>query len=73
MEKLNLPIIVEMDEDGYYVASCPLFKGWHSYGETVDQALENMKEIIGKCLAETDLKALNKFMGIRNLGIPQNT
>jgi len=32
MGKLHLPIIVEMDEDGYYIVSCPQFKGCHSYG-----------------------------------------
>jgi len=34
IEKLHLPIIIEMDEDGYYIVSCPLFRGCHSYGET---------------------------------------
>jgi predicted RNase H-like HicB family nuclease len=34
MDKLHLPIIVEIDEDGYYIVSCPIFKGCHSYGET---------------------------------------
>jgi len=33
--KMQLPIIVEMDEDGYYIVSCPLFKGCHSYGKTM--------------------------------------
>jgi predicted RNase H-like HicB family nuclease len=27
MKKIHLPIIIEMDEDGYYIVSCPLFKG----------------------------------------------
>ena len=26
MKKIHLPIIIEMDEDGYYIVSCPLFK-----------------------------------------------
>ncbi len=46
MEKVRLPIIIEQDEDKYYIVSRPLFKGCHSYGETIDKALENIKEVI---------------------------
>jgi len=53
MKKIHLPIIIEIDEDGYYIVTCPLFKGCHSYGETIDEALENIKEVIEICLEET--------------------
>jgi len=33
VKKLRFPVIVETDEDGYYIVSCPLFKGCHSYGK----------------------------------------
>ena len=69
MEKLHLPIIIEMDEDGYYIVSCPLFKGCHSYGKTIDEALQNIKEVIEMCLEETKLEELNKFIGFRELEI----
>ena len=69
MEKLHLPIIVEMDEDGYYIVSCPQFKGCHSYGETIDEAMENIKEVIDMCLEETDVNELNDFIGFRELDV----
>ena len=72
MKKLHLPIIVEMDEDGYYIVSCPLFKGCHSYGESIDEALENIKEVIEMCLEETNVENLNKFVGFRELEVIQN-
>jgi len=72
MEKLHLPIIIEMDEDGYYIVSCPLFKGCHSYGKTIDEALQNIKEVIEMCLEETKLEELNKFIGFRELEIARN-
>jgi predicted RNase H-like HicB family nuclease len=62
-EKLHLPILIEMDEDGYYIVSCQLFRGCHSYGETIDEALENIREVIELCLEETKVKMLNKFVG----------
>ncbi len=50
LEKLHLPIIIEMDEDGVYIVSCPQLKGCHSYGETIEEAMENIKEAIDLCL-----------------------
>ena len=72
MKKLHLPIIIELDEDGYYIVSCPLFKGCHTYGETIDEALENIKEVIQMCLEETDVEGINKFIGFRELEIVKN-
>ncbi len=72
MEKLHLPIIIELDEDGYYIVSCPLFKGCHSYGETIDEAMENIKEVIAMCLEEVDHESLNKFVGFREIELTPN-
>ncbi len=72
MKKLHLPIIIEIDEDEFYIVSCPLFKGCHSYGKTIDEALENIKEVIDMCLEETSLEDLNKFVGFRELEIASN-
>jgi predicted RNase H-like HicB family nuclease len=51
-QKLPLPILVELDEDGVFIVSCPMFKGCHSYGATIDEALENIKEVIELCREE---------------------
>ncbi len=72
MKKIHLPIIVEIDEDGYYIVSCPLFKGCHSYGETIDEALENIREVIDMCLEETNIDESNKFIGFRELEVAQD-
>jgi predicted RNase H-like HicB family nuclease len=72
MDKLHLPIIIETDEDGYYIVSCPLFKGCHSYGETIDEALENIREVIEMCLEETKAEELNKYVGFKELEIVRN-
>lgn len=72
MKKIHLPIIIEIDEDGYYIVSCPLFKGCHSCGETIDEALENIREVIEMCLEETSIEELNKFVGFRELEVVQD-
>ncbi len=72
MDKLHLPIIIEIDEDGYYIVTCPIFKGCHSYGETIDEAMANISEVIDMCLEETEVEELNKFVGFRELEVAQN-
>ena len=72
MKTLHLPIIIETDEDGYYIVSCPLFRGCHSYGKTIDEALKNIREVIDMCLEETKIKDLNKFVGFRELEVAQH-
>ena len=69
MKKLHLPILIEQDEDGYYIVSCPLFKGCHSYGKTIAEAMENIREVIEMCLEEKNIENLNEFIGIRELEV----
>lgn len=72
MKNFHFPIMIEIDEDGYFIVSCPVFKGCHSYGETVDEALENIKEAIEMCLEEQEMEPVNKFVGFRELEIARN-
>ena len=43
-------VLLEKDVTGGYVAICPSFQGCYSQGETVEDALDNIKEAIYKCL-----------------------
>ncbi|TAL60296.1 MAG: type II toxin-antitoxin system HicB family antitoxin [Bacteroidetes bacterium] len=73
---LHLPVIVEQDEDDIYIVSCPVFKGCHSYGKTIDEAIDNIKEVIDMCLAEEKERskpAFNRFIGFRELEISLKT
>ncbi len=68
---LHLPILVEQDEDNFYIVSCPVFKGCHSYGATIDEALSNIKEVIDMCIEEEQEKAtyINRFVGFREMQV----
>lgn len=45
MSQFTLPIVIEGDEDGYYV-SCPSLQGCYSQGETFEEAIANIKDAI---------------------------
>lgn len=68
-KKLHLPIIIEQYEDNVYIVSCPAFRGCHSYGNTVEEAMKNLREVIEICLEEQDVDTSNKFIGFREMEI----
>jgi len=45
-------VIREDPEDGGYNASCPALPGCHSQGETIEEAISNIKEAI-ECYLES--------------------
>lgn len=69
MKKTHMPILIETDEDGCYIVSCPSLKGCHSYGKTIDEALKNIKEAIELCMEDTKPGDMNKFIGFREMEI----
>ena len=77
-EEVNIkhfPILIEQDEDNMYIVSCPSFKGCHSYGETIEEAMDNIREVIELCLEgeKNDYKKINRFIGFREMQVKQNT
>jgi predicted RNase H-like HicB family nuclease len=45
MQRFTLPIIVERDQDGYFV-SCPSLQGCYSQGDTYEEAMANITDAI---------------------------
>jgi predicted RNase H-like HicB family nuclease len=43
---VNLKVVIEPGEDGYYVAHCPALKSCWSQGKTREEALKNVREAI---------------------------
>ena len=43
-------VLIERDEDGYYVAEVPALKGCYTQGKTTKEVLENIREVISLCL-----------------------
>ncbi len=66
-QKFHFPILIEQDEDDVFIVSCPVFKGCHSYGKTVDEAMKNIEEVIEMCVQEEKPSTLNHFIGFREI------
>lgn len=54
--KLNI-VIKEDAEDGGFNVSCPALPGCHSQGETVEEAVQNIKDAIQGCIAALNDRA----------------
>jgi predicted RNase H-like HicB family nuclease len=68
--KKHFPILIEQDQDGIYIASCPTVVGCSTYGKTLNEALQNIQEAIQACMEEIDLNNEgNTFIGFRDLEI----
>ncbi|MBW4574743.1 MAG: type II toxin-antitoxin system HicB family antitoxin [Aphanothece sp. CMT-3BRIN-NPC111] len=67
--KREFYVIIERDEDGYYVAEVPQIKACYSQGETIDELLSNIKEVIELCLEEEGDENIPEFVGIQKVVI----
>ncbi len=43
---MEFRVVIEIDEDGVYIAQCPSLPGCISQGKTREEALENIKDAI---------------------------
>jgi len=48
----DFKVILEPDETGGYVVTCPSLAGCYSQGDTVEEALANIREAIELCLED---------------------
>ena len=51
-KKVQLPVLVEKDADGFFAVECPILRGCYTQGKTLDEALKNIHEVIELCLEE---------------------
>ena len=52
--KYTLPLVIEHDEDDFFVIECPVFQGCYTQGKTLDEALKNIEEVIDLLLEEKE-------------------
>ena len=63
-------VVIEKDEDGYYVGEAPGLRSCYSQGKTIDELLINIKEAILLCLEEgKEVHSLPEFIGIQKVSV----
>lgn len=52
METYRFQVVIEQDEDGFYVADVPALQGCYTQGKTFEEVLKNIREVISMCVQE---------------------
>lgn len=69
--KRELTVIIERDEDGFFVGTVPELKGCHTQAKSLDELIERMKEAALLCL-EAEGKPPEgelKFVGVQRIAV----
>jgi predicted RNase H-like HicB family nuclease len=61
-------VIIERDEDGYYVASVPELHGCHTQAKSLDTLMKRIREAIELCLeVEEEKFPAHEFIGVQRV------
>ena len=61
-------VVIERDEDGYYVASVPELRGCHTQAKSLDTLMRRIKEAIELCLEAGECPSTD-FVGIQRISV----
>ena len=61
-------VVIEKDEDGYFVASVPALRGCHTQAKSLDVLMKRIREAIELCL-EVEKPVSNEFVGVQRVAV----
>lgn len=63
-------VVIEQDQEGYYVATVPSLPGCHTQARSLDDLMERVREAIELCLAvETEQPEPLHFVGVQRVTV----
>jgi len=62
-------VMIERDEDGYFVGEVPQLPACYSQGKTLDELMENIREAIELCLEEEGEQPALEFVGLQRVAL----
>ncbi|MFB2936642.1 type II toxin-antitoxin system HicB family antitoxin [Aerosakkonemataceae cyanobacterium BLCC-F154] len=69
MKNREFYVVIERDEDGIYIGEVPQLKACYSQGETIDELMQNIREVIEMCLEELEEESTTEFIGVQKVVI----
>lgn len=67
--KQEFSVVVERDEEGYYVASVPSLPGCHTQARSLDKLMERIREAIELCLEVERASTTTEFIGVHRVSV----
>lgn len=66
--KREFYVFIEKDEDGFFVGEVPSLKACYSQGRTMDELLQNIREVIELCLEDqNETESMLEFVGVQKV------
>jgi predicted RNase H-like HicB family nuclease len=63
-------VIIEQDEEGYYIAEVPELRGCHTQAKSLDTLMERIKEAIQLCLEVYGKKyPITHLVGVQKIAL----
>jgi predicted RNase H-like HicB family nuclease len=63
-------VVIERDEDGYYVGTVPTLPGCHTQAKTLDTLMKRMREAVALCLESEDgARGSLELVGVQQISI----
>ncbi len=50
--KRKFTVVIERDEEGFYVATVPALRGCHTQAKTLDTLMKRVREVIELCIED---------------------
>lgn len=66
--KQEFHVVIERDQDGYYVASVPALRGCHTQAKSLDALMKRTREAIELCL-EVEKPSQSDFVGVQRVAV----
>ncbi|MBC7232716.1 MAG: type II toxin-antitoxin system HicB family antitoxin [Chloroflexi bacterium] len=68
MMKREFYVLIEQDEDGFFIGEVPQLRGCYAQGRTIDELLQNIREVIELCLEEQpQTEGWPEFIGLQKV------
>ncbi|AEH45450.1 Uncharacterized protein family UPF0150 [Thermodesulfatator indicus DSM 15286] len=68
--KYQFTVLIEKDEDGFYVAEVPELKSCYAQAKTLEEVLKRIKEVVELCIEEQGLPEIQKqFVGLHQVEV----
>lgn len=65
--KQEFYVVIERDEDGYYIGEVPQLRACYSQGKTLDELMVNIREVVQLCLEDSENQGFQEFVGIHKV------
>ena len=62
-------VVIERDEDGYYVATVPVLRGCHTQAKNLDTLMKRVREVVELCLEDDEASPSLELVGIQQISI----